>query len=132
MQLAAIVVSMVLMTVGVALFGRAILQIFRFMMLGQPLPAGARTNDPVLRTITLAKAFLGHPSMNRWGIVGIAHWFVAIGFYTLLLTIVNAIGQLFVADWVLPIIGDWAPYNVFVEFIGTTTVLGILVLIAIR
>ncbi|MFI2431266.1 (Fe-S)-binding protein [Streptomyces sp. NPDC018693] len=132
MQLAAIIVSMVLMAVGVALFGRAITQIFRFVMLGQPLPAGARTNDPVLRTITVAKEFLGHTRMNRWGIVGIAHWFVAIGFYTLLLTIVNAIGQLFVADWVLPIIGDWAPYNVFVEFIGTMTVLGILTLIVIR
>ncbi|MBC2903646.1 (Fe-S)-binding protein [Streptomyces cupreus] len=132
MQLAAIIVSMVLMAVGVALFGRAILQIVRFMMLGQPLPAGARTNDPVLRTITVAKEFLGHTRMNRWGIVGIAHWFVAIGFYTLLLTIVNAIGQLFQADWLLPVIGEWAPYNVFVEFIGTMTVVGILVLIAIR
>ncbi|MFF3345978.1 (Fe-S)-binding protein [Streptomyces sp. NPDC002779] len=132
MQLAAIIVSMVLMAVGVALFGRAILQIVRFMMLGQPLPAGARTDDPVLRTVTVAKEFLGHTRMNRWGIVGIAHWFVAIGFYTLLLTIVNAIGQLFQADWLLPVIGEWAPYNVFVEFIGTMTVLGILVLIVIR
>ncbi|MGW0912913.1 (Fe-S)-binding protein [Streptomyces sp. NPDC002784] len=132
MQLAAIIVSMVLMAVGVALFGRAILQIVRFMMLGQPLPAGARTNDPVLRTVTVAKEFLGHTRMNRWGVVGIAHWFVAIGFYTLLLTIVNAIGQLFQADWLLPVIGEWAPYNVFVEFIGTMTVLGILVLIVIR
>ncbi|MER7576124.1 (Fe-S)-binding protein [Streptomyces sp. NPDC126514] len=132
MQLAAIIVSMVLMAVGVALFGRAILQIVRFMMLGQPLPAGARTDDPVLRTVTVAKEFLGHTRMNRWGVVGIAHWFVAIGFYTLLLTIVNAIGQLFQADWLLPVIGEWAPYNVFVEFIGTMTVLGILVLIVIR
>ncbi len=48
------------------------------------------------------------------------------------MTIVNAIGQLFEADWILPVIGDWAPYNVFVEFIGTMTVLGILVLIGIR
>lgn len=70
--------------------------------------------------------------MNRWGIVGVAHWFVAVGFFSLLLTIVNAIGQLFKADWLLPIIGDWAPYNVFVEFIGTMTVLGILTLIVIR
>ncbi|MEU9731137.1 (Fe-S)-binding protein [Streptomyces sp. NPDC048002] len=132
MQLAAIIVSMVLMAVGVALFGRAVLQIVRFMMLGQPLPAGTRTDDPVLRTITVAKEFLGHTRMNRWGVVGIAHWFVAIGFYTLLLTIVNAVGQLFQADWLLPIVGEWAPYNVFVEFIGTMTVLGILVLIAVR
>ncbi|GAA4013612.1 (Fe-S)-binding protein [Streptomyces plumbiresistens] len=132
MQLAAIIVSMVTMAVGVALFGRAIVQIFRFMMLGQPLPAGSRTNDPVVRTITVVREFLGHTRMNRWGVVGIAHWFVAVGFYTLLLTIVNAVGQLFVADWILPVIGDWAPYNVFIELIGTLTIGGIVTLIVIR
>ncbi|UFQ17006.1 MULTISPECIES: (Fe-S)-binding protein [Streptomyces] len=132
MQLAAIIVSLVLIAVGVALFGRAIVQIYRFMRLGQSVPAGTRTDNPGQRTLTVAKEFLGHTRMNRWGIVGVAHWFVAVGFFSLLLTIVNAIGQLFKADWLLPIIGEWAPYNVFVEFLGTMTVLGILTLIVIR
>jgi len=132
MQLAAIIVSMVLIVVGVALFARALLQIYNFMRLGQNVPAGTRTDEPGQRTVTVLKEFLGHTRMNRWGIVGFAHWFVAVGFFTLLLTIVNAIGQLFQADWLLPVLGDWAPYNVFVEFIGTMTVLGILVLIGIR
>ncbi|MFE7319070.1 (Fe-S)-binding protein [Streptomyces sp. NPDC057555] len=132
MQLAAIIVSLVLIAVGVALFGRAILQIFRQVRLGQPVPAGTRTDEPVQRTVTVAKEFLGHTRMNRWGVVGVAHWFVAVGFFSLLLTIVNAIGQLFKADWILPIIGDWTPYNVFVEFVGTMTTLGILALIVIR
>ncbi|MEU3351977.1 (Fe-S)-binding protein [Streptomyces sp. NPDC037389] len=132
MQLAAIIVSLVLIAVGVALFGRALLQIYRFVRLGQPVPAGARTDEPVQRTVTVAKEFLGHTRMNKWGVVGVAHWFVAVGFFSLLLTIVNAIGQLFKADWILPVIGDWAPYNVFVEFVGTMTALGILVLIVIR
>ncbi|WP_030259128.1 (Fe-S)-binding protein [Streptomyces violens] len=132
MQLAAIIVSLVLIAVGVALFGRAIVQIYRYMRLGQSVPAGSRTNDPTQRTVTVVKEFLGHTRMNRWGVVGVAHWFVAVGFFSLLLTIVNAIGQLFKADWLLPVIGEWAPYNVFVEFIGTMTVLGILALIVIR
>ncbi|MGW1410307.1 (Fe-S)-binding protein [Streptomyces sp. NPDC002403] len=132
MQLAAIIVSLVLIVVGVALFLRALLQIYNFMRLGQNVPAGTRTDEPAQRTLTVAREFLGHTRMNRWGIVGVAHWFVAVGFFSLLLTIVNAIGQLFKADWLLPIIGDWAPYNVFVEFIGTMTVLGILTLIVIR
>ncbi|MBT2384079.1 (Fe-S)-binding protein [Streptomyces sp. ISL-11] len=132
MQLAAIIVSLVLIAVGVALFGRAILQIYRFVRLGQPVAAGTRTGDPTQRTVTVAKEFLGHTRMNKWGIVGVAHWFVAVGFFSLLLTIVNAIGQLFKADWLLPIIGEWTPYNVFVEFLGTMTALGILTLIVIR
>ncbi|EME99593.1 (Fe-S)-binding protein [Streptomyces mobaraensis NBRC 13819 = DSM 40847] len=132
MQLAAIIVSLVLIAVGVALFGRAILQIYRFVRIGQPVPAGTRTDDPAGRTVTVVKEFLGHTRMNKWGVVGVAHWFVAVGFFSLLLTIVNAIGQLFQADWILPVIGDWAPYNVFVEFLGTMTALGILTLIVIR
>ncbi|MET7360673.1 (Fe-S)-binding protein [Streptomyces sp. NPDC005562] len=132
MQLAAIIVSLVLIAVGVALFCRAVVQIYRFVRLGQPVPAGLRTDEPGRRTLTLAKEFLGHTRMNKWGVIGFAHWFVAVGFFTLLLTIVNAVGQLFRADWILPVIGDWAPYNVFVEFIGTGTVLGILTLIAVR
>ncbi|MFE2160275.1 (Fe-S)-binding protein [Streptomyces lydicus] len=132
MQLAAIIVSLVLIAVGVALFGRAILQIYRSVRLGQPVPAGTRTDNPGQRTVTVVKEFLGHTRMNRWGVVGVAHWFVAVGFFSLLLTIVNAIGQLFQADWLLPIIGDWAPYNVFVEFLGLMTTLGILTLIVIR
>ncbi|WP_433857127.1 (Fe-S)-binding protein [Streptomyces kronopolitis] len=132
MQLAAIIVSLVLIAVGVALFGRAILQIYRFVRLGQPVPAGTRTDDPTRRTVTVAKEFLGHTRMNRWGVVGVAHWFVAVGFFSLLLTIVNAIGQLFQADWLIPLIGDWLPYEIFVEFLGLTTTLGIVTLIVIR
>lgn len=132
MQLAAIIVSLVLIAVAVALFGRALLQIYRQMRLGQPVPAGTRTDAPAQRTVTLAKEFVGHTRMNRWGVVGVAHWFVAVGFLTLLLTIVNAIGQLFQADWLLPFIGDWLPWEMFVEAMGTLTTVGIVVLIVIR
>ncbi|MET9529848.1 MULTISPECIES: heterodisulfide reductase-related iron-sulfur binding cluster [unclassified Streptomyces] len=132
MQLAAIIVSLVLAVVGVALFARAIAQIYRSVRLGQDVPAGTRTDEPAQRTITVVKEFLGHTRMNRWGIVGFAHWFVAVGFFSLVLTLINALGQLFKADWVLPVIGHWLPYEMFVEFIGVMTTLGILTLIVIR
>ncbi|MFJ9589496.1 (Fe-S)-binding protein [Streptomyces acidicola] len=132
MQLAAIIVSLVLAVIGVALFGRAIAQIYRFVRLGQDVPAGTRTDDWKSRTLTVAREFLGHTRMNRWAVVGVAHWFVAVGFFSLVLTLVNAFGQLFKADWVLPLIGHWLPYEMFVEFIGTMTTLGILTLIVIR
>ncbi|MGW0766170.1 (Fe-S)-binding protein [Streptomyces sp. NPDC002676] len=132
MQLAAIIVSVTLTVVGVALFCRATLQIYKFMRLGQPVPAGSRTDNPYQRSVTLVREFLGHTRMNRWGVIGFAHWFVAIGFYTLLLTIVNAFGQLFKSDWLLPIIGEWTPYNMFVEFLSVMTTVGILTLVVIR
>ncbi|MFI1864354.1 heterodisulfide reductase-related iron-sulfur binding cluster [Streptomyces jumonjinensis] len=132
MQLAAIIVSLVLTVVGVALIARAVAQIYRFVRLGQPVPAGSRTDAPKQRTITLAREFLGHTRMNRWGIVGFAHWFVAIGFLTLPPTLVQAYGQLFQADWVIPVIGGFVPFEMYTEFIGLMTVAGIVVLMAIR
>jgi Fe-S oxidoreductase len=132
MQLVAIVVSLVLTAIAVALFGRAVAEIVRSLGLGQPVPAGTRTDDPRRRTLTLAREFLGHTRMNRWGVIGVAHWFVAIGFLTLALTIVQAFGQLFEADWTLPLLGGFVPYELYVELIAALTTLGILTLIAIR
>ncbi|MFC8350182.1 (Fe-S)-binding protein [Streptomyces sp. NPDC057280] len=132
MQLAAIIVSLVLTVVGAALFARVIAQFVRFFMLGQPLPAGARTDNPYQRSVTLVKEFLGHTRMNRWGIVGFAHWFVAIGFLTLIPILGQALGQLFQADFQLPIIGGWLPWEMYVEFITVMTTVGIAILIPIR
>ncbi|NNN31314.1 4Fe-4S dicluster domain-containing protein [Streptomyces sp. S3(2020)] len=132
MQLAAIIVSLVLTVVGAALFARVIAQFVRFFMLGQPLPAGTRIDNPYQRSVTLVKEFLGHTRMNRWGIVGFAHWFVAMGFLTLIPILGQALGQLFKADFVLPVIGGWLPWEMYVEFITVMTGLGIAVLIAIR
>ncbi|MEU3783638.1 heterodisulfide reductase-related iron-sulfur binding cluster [Streptomyces sp900129855] len=132
MQLAAIIVSLVLTVVGVALLARAIGQFVRYFKLGQPVPAGARTDNPYARSVTLVREFLGHTRMNRWGIVGFAHWFVAVGFLTLPPTLAQAFGQLFKADWTLPVIGDFLPFELYVEFIGVMTTLGIAVLMVIR
>jgi Fe-S oxidoreductase len=132
MQLVAIVVSLVLTAVAVALFSRAIMQIVQYLRLGRSVPAGLRTDQPAQRTRTVAREFFGHTRMNRWAVVGIAHWFVAIGFFTLTLTIVQAYGQLFQADWVLPVLGTFVPYEMYVELFAALTTLGIGTLIVIR
>ncbi|MCX2971766.1 MULTISPECIES: (Fe-S)-binding protein [Streptomyces] len=132
MQLAAIIVTLSLTVVAVPLFVRAIAQIVRFVRIGQPVPAGTRTDDWTARTATLIREFLGHTRMNRWAVVGVAHWFVAIGFLTLPPTLATAYGQLFQADWVLPLLGGFLPYEIYVEFIGLATTLGIATLIVIR
>ncbi|MFG2498211.1 (Fe-S)-binding protein [Streptomyces sp. NPDC048441] len=133
MQLAAIVVSLTLSAVGIALFVRAFVHFFRFFRLGAPLPENAnRLDNPWQRSVTLVKEFLGHTRMMQWGLVGFAHWFVALGFYTLILTILNAYGQLFQPDWKLPVVGGWLPYEMYIEFIGTGTTVGIVIMFVIR
>ncbi|QKW20669.1 (Fe-S)-binding protein [Kitasatospora sp. NA04385] len=130
MQLAAIVISLVTFVIGTALAARAALYIYKVVRTGSA--DTTRFGQPAQRAATVVKEFLGHTRMNRWGVVGVAHWFVAVGFFSLVLTLVNAFGQLFDAEFVLPVIGHWLPWNVFVELIGTLTTLGILVLMAVR
>ncbi|MEU6238394.1 Fe-S oxidoreductase, partial [Kitasatospora sp. NPDC047058] len=132
MQLTAIVVSSALAVIGVALFGRAFVRILRFIRLGQSLPAGSRTDDRAARTATVLREFLGHTRMNRWKAVGVAHWFVAIAFFSLVLTLAEAFGQLFDAGFALPVVGHWPPYELAVEFLVAAMTSGILVLIGIR
>ncbi|MGW4686086.1 (Fe-S)-binding protein, partial [Streptomyces sp. NPDC004244] len=132
MQLAAIIVSLVLTVVGTAVLARAIGQFVRYFRLGQPVPAGLRTDNPYQRTLTVVREFVGHTRMNRWGVIGVAHWFVAVGFLTLGLTIVTAYGQLFKADWTLPVLGGFLPYEMYTELIAAGTTLGILTLIVVR
>ncbi|MFI6848597.1 (Fe-S)-binding protein [Kitasatospora sp. NBC_00085] len=130
MQLAAIVISLVTFVIGTALAARGALYIFKVVRTGQSDPT--RFGEPVQRVKTVAVEFVGHTRMNRWGVVGIAHWFVAVGFFSLVLTIVNAFGQLFDAEFALPIIGHWMLWQLFVELLGTLTTAGIVTLMVIR
>ncbi|MFI9246838.1 4Fe-4S dicluster domain-containing protein, partial [Streptomyces sp. NPDC053086] len=132
MQIAATVVSLVVSVAGVALLTRAAMYVYRFVGLGQPVPAGSRTNDPGRRSATLVREFLGHTRMTQWRLIGFAHWFVAIGFYTLLLSLVSAYGELFDAHFTLPVVGHWVVYEVYTEVLGLLLVLGCGTLLTIR
>ncbi|NYI05268.1 (Fe-S)-binding protein [Allostreptomyces psammosilenae] len=130
MQLAAIIVSLAVSVVGVALFARTVARIVTFVRLGQP--DATRTDQVGTRALTLVRETLGHTRMLRWGVVGAAHWFVMVGFGALLLTLVTAYGQLFDPHFALPLIGHWVVFNVITEFFGVTLVLAIVVLMLIR
>jgi Fe-S oxidoreductase len=75
---------------------------------------------------------LGHTKMLNFTGTGIAHWFVMIGFGALFGTLVTAYGQILNPDFALPFIGHFAPYELFTEFIGWATGIGIVTLIGIR
>jgi len=123
-------VASVLIVVGFAMLARAGVQIFRTVRLGQPDPT--RSGAGAARARTLVIEFLGHTRMLKWGIVGVAHWFVMVGFGALVLTLVEAVGETWYPGFELPWLGRQAWYGLFVELIGATTVLGIGVLIVIR
>jgi hypothetical protein len=63
----------------------------------------------------VAKEFLGHTRMSRLPVVAIAHWFTALGFFLLFATLVNAFFQLIWADFRLPIVGHFVPFEWLIE-----------------
>ncbi len=99
--------------VAVCAVGWAAYRIVRVIRLGAIDPG--RSNEPKKRLATMARETLGHTRMLKRPTVGAAHWFVFIAFGALLLTLVEAYGELFDVDFRLPIIGDvdavWAGHG---------------------
>ena len=129
MRIAVTIVCLAVMVVGVSLFARAIAQIVRTVKMGQP---AARTDQPIARTVTLVREFLGHTRMARLPVVAIAHWFTMVSFGLLFLSLVTAYGQLFDSSFAIPLLGHFPPYEWLVEVITLLGLLGIVYLIAIR
>jgi Fe-S oxidoreductase len=116
--------------VALGLFSLWALEMYRRIKSGQPDPT--RGNLKGKRLALMTKEVLGHTKMLNFTGSGIAHWFVMIGFVALFGTLVTAYGQILDPKFHLPIIGLWAPYNLFVEAIAWLTGISIVALIGIR
>ena len=106
---------------------REFLAIFRKQ---QPDPT--RRNDRTARLKNMFKEILLHTKMLNFTGSGIAHWFVMVGFVTLIGTLVTAYGQVFYPEFSLPFVGNFVGYELFVEAITALTGVGIVTLIGIR
>lgn len=109
-QIVALVISLAIAVVGIAMFVRAIRYIISIIKLGGPTN---RTDNKGARTKTLLVESLAHTRMLQWHLVGIGHWFVFAGFGLLFFTLVTAFGQLFDAEFAIPLLGkfflfEWA------------------------
>ena len=123
-------ISVIFLIVSVVYATRAVRAMLKIFRTGQP--DGSRTQPVARRLRMMLVESLAHTRMLKWSVQGAAHWFVFVGFYGLFLTLVQAFGEVFNPDFELPLIGHWFLWNWFVDVIGALTVVGILVLIAIR
>jgi len=123
MQILAIVVSLAITVVAVALFAKAVGRIVGVVRLGQP--AANRSDQPGRRWKTMLTETLGHTRMLQWSAVGAAHWFVFVGFGFLFFTLVTAYGQLFDPEFAIPLIGHWVVYEWITELITWTMLFSI-------
>jgi Fe-S oxidoreductase len=132
MQLAAIIISLAISAVGLALFGRVIQRMYKLITAGQPAPG--RTGNPAARTANLVKEFGAHTRLARQGKrwIGAAHWTVMVSFGLLFFTLITAFGQLFQVTFQLPLIGRWWPYEFVTELFTVVGLVGIVFLTVLR
>jgi Fe-S oxidoreductase len=95
-------------------------------------PDSTRGNDKAQRFTMAFREIFGHTKMFNFSVVGLAHWFVMLGFFILFGTLVTAYGQLIDPRFALPVIGHFWVYEYITELIAWATGIGIVALIGIR
>ena len=116
--------------VAVSLFAWRGIELYERISRGQSDPV--RFSNKKARAKWMAKEILTHSRMLKFTGSGIAHWFVMIGFVSLLGTLITAYYQVVDPSFTLPLIGNWVVYRYFVLFIAWTTGIGIVTLIGVR
>jgi len=110
-----IIIGLVLTVVAFALAGRRVWWLYRLTTSGQPAPERlemVRKNPAGDLRSQLVEVF-GQRKLLKWTVPGVAHFLTFWGFIVLILTIIEAYGDLFSRTFAIPGIGHWA----FIGFI---------------
>lgn len=123
-------IAYLLTVIAVAIFSLQSYKLFKKISAGQSDPSrfgnkGKRFKNTVVEVLT-------HTKMLNFTASGVAHWFVMVGFFALLGTLITAYGQLLNPAWALPIIGHFVGYEFFAELVAILTGVSIITLIGIR
>src|SRR5712672_1744818 len=117
-------VGLVLTVVALAVAGRRMWWLKRLAFSGQPAPerVAAVREDPGQDVEVQATEVIGQRKLLKWSVPGAAHAATFWGFIVLLLTIIEAYGNLFSRTFAIPGIGHWA----FIGFIEDLFAVGVL------
>jgi Fe-S oxidoreductase len=129
-----IVVGLVLTVAAFTLAGRRLWWLSRVGRAGQPAPEriAAVRSHPGRDAEVEAAEVIGQRKLLKWTVPGVAHALTFWGFLVLLLTIIEAYGDLFDKTFAIPGIGRWA-FTGFIEDLFAVGVLaGILTFAVIR
>ena len=120
---------------GITIVALALLTVRTTKLIGiykKGQPDSTRGDNKAQRFRMAFREIFGHTKMLNFTVTGIAHWFVMIGFVSLLGTLITAYGQIIDPAFVIPFIGTWTPYRYFVLAVAWTTAVGIVALTGIR
>jgi Fe-S oxidoreductase len=129
-QIIRLVVGLGIMAVSLAVAGRRIVFLAKLIMSGQPAPG--RFKDLRRRIGVQVEEVFGQTRLLKWSVPGVAHFITFWAFVILTLTIIEAIGALFDADFFIPIIGRWRVVGLAEDLIGTLLLVALATFAVIR
>jgi Fe-S oxidoreductase len=129
-----IVVGLVLTAAALAVAGRRLWWLKRLALSGQPAPDRIEAARAHLgRDLeTQATEVIGQRKLLQWSIPGAAHAATFWGFIVLVLTIIEAYGDLFSRTFAIPGIGHWAAIGFIEDLFAVGVLAGILTFTVIR
>jgi Fe-S oxidoreductase len=127
-------VGLVLTVIALAIAGRRLWWLKRLAMSGQPAPERiAAAREHLGRDIgTQATEVIGQRKLLKWSVPGAAHALTFWGFIVLLLTIIEAYGDLFSRTFAIPGIGHWAAIGFAEDLFAVGVLAGIITFTVIR
>src|SRR5947209_11481525 len=127
-------VGLVLTVVALAVAGRRMWWLKRLAFSGQPAPEriAAVREHPRLDVEAQATEVIGQRKLLKWTVPGAAHAATFWGFTVLLLTIIEAYGDLFSPTFAIPVIGHWAFIGFIEDLFAVAVLAGIITFTVIR
>ena len=129
-QVTRLVLGLLITVVCLAFAARRALWLRKVIGSGQP--AVGRAESPTVVAEAEAVEVLGQKKLLQWVVPGTAHVFAFWGFLVLGLTILEAYGALFKADFSIPIVGQWPVVGFLEDLFGVLVLVGIVMFAIIR
>jgi Fe-S oxidoreductase len=123
-------IAYLLTVIAVGIFAFGSFKLYKKIASGQSDPS--RFQNKGKRFVNMSKEAITHTKMLNLTATGITHWFIMIGFFTLLGSLVNAYGQILNPEFALPVIGHFIGYEFVVELTAWLTGIGVVTLVGIR
>jgi Fe-S oxidoreductase len=129
-----IVIGLVLTAAAAAFAGQRLWWLYRVARAGQPAPERitAVREHPGRDVETQATEVIGQRKLLQWSVPGMAHALTFWGFIVLLLTIIEAYGDLFSRGFAIPVIGHWAVIGFIEDLFAVGVLAGIITFAIIR
>jgi len=129
-----IIIGMAITVVAAALAGRRLWWLYRVGASGQPAPerVAAVREHPGHDASVQATEVIGQRKLLRWSVPGAAHALTFWGFIVLLLTIIEAYGDLFSKTFAIPGIGTWPVIGFIEDLFAVGVLVGIATFAVIR